>query len=61
MWSQTIEMMKNNGVDTFIEMGPGKVLTGMVKKIDRKLNAYNVEDLNSLDTTLNALSCSANV
>lgn len=60
MWTQTVELMKQSGVDTFIEVGPGKVLSGMVKKIDRKLNVLNVADMASLEATLaklgNALS-----
>lgn len=48
--------MKQSGVDTFIEIGPGKVLSGMVKKIDRKLNVLNVADMASLDATLAKLN-----
>lgn len=55
MWTQTVELMKQSGVDTFIEVGPGKVLSGMVKKIDRKLNVLNVADMESLEATLTTL------
>lgn len=60
-WTQTIELMKNSGIDTFIEVGPGKVLSGMIKKIDRKLNVMNVADMQSLDLTLAFLGAKLNV
>ena len=60
-WTQTLQLMQQSGVDTFIEIGPGKVLSGMVKKIDRKLNVLNVENMASLDATLSALGAKCNV
>jgi [acyl-carrier-protein] S-malonyltransferase len=45
--------MATLGVDTFIELGPGKVLSGLVRRIDKKLRAFNVEDVPSLQTVLN--------
>lgn len=50
-WEQSLNFLIQNNVDTFIELGPGKVLSGFVKKIDRNLNVYNVEDLESLEKT----------
>lgn len=47
-----IEKMIENGVDTFIEIGPGKALSGFVKKINKNVTVLNVEDLNSLEKTL---------
>jgi [acyl-carrier-protein] S-malonyltransferase len=41
--------MINEGVDTFIEIGPGKSLSSFIKKIDRKLNILNVQDMKSLN------------
>lgn len=55
MWEDTIRNMISDGVDTFIEIGPGKVLSGFVKKIDRKVKILNVEDLKSLNKTIEAL------
>lgn len=50
-WEQSIKKLIENGVDTFIELGPGKTLSSFVKKIDRSVNVYNVEDLASLEKT----------
>ena len=44
---ESIETMKALGVNRFIEVGPGKVLSGFIKKIDKEANFTNVEDLNS--------------
>ncbi|MDN5331136.1 MAG: [acyl-carrier-protein] S-malonyltransferase [Tepidanaerobacteraceae bacterium] len=48
LWEDSILKMKELGVDTFVELGPGRALSGMVKKIDRSLTALNVEDSESL-------------
>ncbi len=42
-WQQDMETMIADGVDTFIEIGPGKTLTGFLKKIDRSVTAYHIE------------------
>ena len=54
-WTQTIQKMVDNGVDTFIEPGPGKVLAGLTKKIAPETTVYNVFDKASLDATVGAL------
>lgn len=51
-WQQSVEQMLSDGVDTFIEIGPGKTLTGFLRKISRDAVAINiekVEDLTKLD------------
>ena len=55
-WTQTIEKMIAEGVDTFIEIGPGKVLAGLNKKIAPEATVYNVFDLASLEATVEALN-----
>lgn len=50
-WEQTIKNLINLGVDTFIELGPGKTLSSFVKKVSKGVNIYNVEDLSSLEKT----------
>ena len=54
-WTQTIQKMAEEGVDTFIEIGPGKVLAGLNKKIAPEATVYNVFDKSSLDATIAAL------
>ncbi|MBQ9935793.1 MAG: ACP S-malonyltransferase [Lachnospiraceae bacterium] len=54
-FEDTIRYMINQGVDTFVEIGPGKTLSGFVKKIDRGLTTYSVENVESLNTVLEAL------
>lgn len=56
LFEKTIRNMIDNGVTTFIEVGPGKALRGFVKKIDRKIEVYGVEDIKSLRNTLEALA-----
>ncbi len=52
LWEDSVRAMMADGVDTYIEVGPGKVLTGMLRKIDRSLKGENVEDPASLEKTL---------
>lgn len=54
-WTQTIENMINDGIDTFIEIGPGKVLAGLNRKINSNVKTYNIFDKESLESTVNAL------
>lgn len=54
-WTQTIQNMAEEGVDTIIEIGPGKVLSGLVKKINAEIKTYNIYDKESLENTVNAL------
>lgn len=54
-WTQTIENMVKNGVDTFVEIGPGKVLAGLNRKINPQIKTYNVYDKKSLESTVSAL------
>lgn len=58
-WSETIEKMFDMGVDTFIELGPGRVLSSFIKEISRergiKVKIYNVEDVKSLSKTLEGI------
>lgn len=55
LWEQTIRKMIDAGVENFVEIGPGKTLSGFVKKINRGLGIYNVEDMASLEATVKAL------
>ncbi len=54
-WQQSVERMIADGADTFIEIGPGKTLSGFMRKINRDMKVYNVEkveDLEKLDSVL---------
>ncbi|MBI1269602.1 ACP S-malonyltransferase [bacterium] len=55
-WYESVEYMIENGADTFVEIGPGNVLTGLVKKIDESVRVFNINDSESLRATLNELS-----
>ncbi len=49
-WVQTVEFLINNGVDTIFEIGPKKVLTGLIKRINRSLNLKNIETLKDIES-----------
>lgn len=55
LWEDSIRLMMLQGVDTFVEVGPGRVLSGLVRKIDRKVGVFNVEDVDSLEKTVEVL------
>ena len=48
-WQKTVENLIKLGVDTFIEVGVGKTLAGLIKKIDKNVTVFNVEDKKTLD------------
>ena len=51
----SIEYMRAQGVDTIVEIGPGKVLSGFIKKIDKSIKTYAVQDCDSLAAAISAL------
>ena len=54
-WTQTIEKMVSDGVEIFVEIGPGKVLAGLNKKIAPETKVFNIFDKASLDATITSL------
>jgi len=54
-WQQTIENMINEGFTDFIEVGAGKTLSGLIKKISKEVNVYSVEDAQTLQNTIQAV------
>ncbi len=55
-WVETIQLMKSKGVESIVECGPGKVLSGLIKRIDKSLHTISVNDEVSLDAALIKLS-----
>ena len=56
-WQQSVEKMLELGIDTFVEIGPGKTLSGFLKRIDRTVKCMNVDKLSDLDKVLEELGC----
>ena len=52
-WQHSMELLLENGVDTFYEIGPGRVLTGLMKRINRRIRVANISDAGSLKEFLN--------
>ena len=55
-WQEDVKVMTDMGVDTFIEIGPGKTLAGFMKRIDRKIKCINIETVKDMEK-LEALIC----
>ncbi|MDJ0626041.1 MAG: ACP S-malonyltransferase [Candidatus Caenarcaniphilales bacterium] len=60
-WVKTIQKMLELGTECFIEVGSGKVLSGLIKKIDRSAKVLQVNDTNSLNSTLESLGIEKSV
>ncbi len=52
LWQKSVEYMNNEGVTTFIEFGPGQVLTGLIKRIIPDARVYNISDLSNITESL---------
>jgi [acyl-carrier-protein] S-malonyltransferase len=55
-WLESMELLIQQGVTTFVEVGPGKVLSGLMRQISREVNCLNVEDAESLNATREKLT-----
>ena len=51
-WEESIKKIASQGIDTFFEIGPGKVLKGLLKRIDPNLKVYNVENMEDINTLM---------
>jgi len=49
LWEQVVKRLASDGADTYLEVGPGSVLTGLMRKIDRSLRAVAADSLPTLD------------
>ena len=56
LWDKSITNAIENGFDTFIEIGPGRVLTGLMRKIDRTKKAMNIETIADLESVIEELN-----
>lgn len=56
LWEDSVVWMINQGVNTFVEFGPGSVLTGLIKRIDKTLTLININDMKSLEQAVQELS-----
>ncbi len=52
-WQQTIERLIADGADTFVEIGPGKTLSGFMRKIDRSVTVYNIDKMEDFEKYVN--------
>lgn len=52
LWEDSVRYMIEIGVDKFVEIGPGKTLTGFVRKINKEVKTYNIEDIKTMESTL---------
>ncbi len=55
LWEDSIRRIASDGIDTFVEVGPGKVLSGLIKRIEPSAKLFNVEDMESLNRTVEAV------
>jgi len=55
LWEDSIKIMVENGIDAFIEVGPKTVLNGLIKRIDRNVKLFSVEDTKGLNETVSSL------
>jgi [acyl-carrier-protein] S-malonyltransferase len=55
-WEESVRELVEQGVNTFVEVGPSRVLTGLLRQIDRSVHVFNVEDEKSLHSTLEKLA-----
>jgi len=56
LWTDSVIKMRESGVEKLIEVGPGKVLTGLTRRIDKSLSASAIIDVNSLKSTIEEIS-----
>ncbi|MDX9714420.1 MAG: ACP S-malonyltransferase [Dissulfurispiraceae bacterium] len=56
LWEDCISELIRSGVDIFVELGPGKVLSGLIKRIDNSVKTFNVDNIESLERTASEIN-----
>jgi [acyl-carrier-protein] S-malonyltransferase len=56
LWEDSVRAVAASGTGTFVEVGPGKVLSGLIKRIEPEAKVFNVEDMKSLENTISQLA-----
>ena len=56
-WEQSMRNLIADGVDTFVEIGPGRTLAGFLKKIDRDVKVYNIQTVEDMESVIGELVC----
>lgn len=54
-WQQSVENMILNGVDTFVEIGPGRTLNGFIRKINREVSVYSIQTVEDMEKVIQAV------
>lgn len=54
-WQQSVENMISRGVDTFVEIGPGKTLTSFIRKINREVSVYSIQTVDDMEKVIQAV------
>ena len=54
LWQKCMEKLIADGIEDFYEIGPGRVLSGLMRRIDRKINVVNISSLQAIEGPLNS-------
>jgi [acyl-carrier-protein] S-malonyltransferase len=61
LWEESIRFMEHMGICTFFEIGPGKVLKGLLRRINPDLKVYNLENREDIESVLNCFPAHENI
>ena len=60
LWEQSVRQMIADGVDTFVEVGPGRTLSNFIKKIDKTVKTYQIGTVEEMEQVIGELVCKEN-